>query len=58
MTYQECEEWGIPYMGPYESEFDEMDNQGQYYYEVQRQQELDEQAEAETEQQRSCRQET
>ena len=43
-TYQECEEWGIPYMGPYESEFDELDNQAQFYYEVQRQQELDEQA--------------
>ena len=43
-TYQECEEWGIPYMGPYESEMEDYENEAQFYYEVQRQQELDEQA--------------
>lgn len=43
MTYQECEEWGIPYF-PNEEEMEAYESQAQYDYEVMRQLEIDEEA--------------
>lgn len=45
-TQRECDEWHIPYFGPTQEDIDDADSYGDYQYEMQRQQELDEQWEA------------